>query len=78
MAALSREMLLKTFVTGRSRRGHHADSILTNKTSHLRLANSGRIVSCPPQYFLRSSLFKIFPVPVFGKLTKNSTERGAL
>src|ERR1700677_2408243 len=39
---------------------------------------SGRIVSLPCQYFLRRSFFKIFPVPVLGKLSTNSTERGHL
>src|SRR5579864_7542707 len=38
----------------------------------------GRIVSLPCQYFLRSSFFRIFPVPVFGSDSKNSIDRGAL
>src|ERR1700683_607130 len=39
---------------------------------------SGRSVSLPDQYFLRRSFFRIFPVPVLGKLSTNSTERGHL
>src|SRR5271168_361839 len=62
----------------RPHRSTRADTCLIYKASHLRLANSGRIVSCPPQYFFRSSLFRILPVPVFGRLSKNSTDRGTL
>src|ERR1700741_1049017 len=35
-------------------------------------------VAWPCRYFLRKSLFSTFPVPVFGRLSKNSTERGHL
>src|SRR5207237_8561896 len=41
-----------------------------------RFANSGRIVPWPRQYFLRRSRFSTLPVPVLGKLSRNSTERG--
>src|SRR6266851_9521494 len=44
----------------------------------LSVTNSGRMVSWPCQYFLRKSFFRIFPVPVFGKLSRNSTECGHL
>src|SRR5580704_2856720 len=39
---------------------------------------SGRIVSRPCQYFLRSSFFRIFPVAVLGRLATNSKDRGHL
>ena len=38
----------------------------------------GRSDARPCQYFFRSSFFRIFPVPVFGNDSKNSTDRGAL
>src|SRR5260370_31238358 len=47
-------------------------------SSYFFVANSGRMVSCPAQYFFRSSFFRILPVPVFGRLGRNSTDRGHL
>src|SRR5260370_36166718 len=38
----------------------------------LSVANSGRIVACPCQYFLRRSVFRIFPDPVLGTLSHSS------
>src|SRR6185312_7011028 len=42
------------------------------------VAISGRMLSVPDQYFLRNSFLRILPVPVFGRTSMNSIERGHL
>src|ERR1700677_2349073 len=44
----------------------------------LAVLKSARSVSCPCQYFLRKSFFRILPVPVLGRLSTKSTARGHL